>query len=180
MTFDRARYMRFAADEYGRRIADGFFQKIARLNFAGLEASPIETALGCALAANVFGRHGAFISDKNLPFETLKRVSSEKLPMGCSLLYQVRVGRYFADFVLAVRHEEHGTAYFAIECDGHDFHEKTTQQAQRDKARDRHFQTAGLHIFRFTGSEIWSDPFSVADGIIESAYATMAAHRGGK
>lgn len=47
---------------------------------------------------------------------------------------------------------------FIIECDGHDFHEKTKYQAKRDKTRDRELQSAGYRILRFTGSEIWKDP----------------------
>ena len=45
----------------------------------------------------------------------------------------------------------------AVECDGHEFHEKTKQQAARDKARDRD---------RFTGSEIWKDPGACADEVL--------------
>jgi hypothetical protein len=45
-----------------------------------------------------------------------------------------------------------------VECDGHDFHERTKEQAQRDKARDRAFHAAGYTVLRFTGSEIWKDP----------------------
>jgi len=44
-----------------------------------------------------------------------------------------------------------------IECDGHEFHEKTKEQAARDKRRDRHLQMAGYTVFRFTGSEIWEN-----------------------
>lgn len=44
-----------------------------------------------------------------------------------------------------------------VECDGHDFHERTKDQAQRDRARDRAFQECGYLIMRFTGSEIWKD-----------------------
>lgn len=45
-----------------------------------------------------------------------------------------------------------------VECDGHEFHEKTKEQAQRDKSRDRQFLLAGMSVLRFTGSEIWKNP----------------------
>jgi hypothetical protein len=45
----------------------------------------------------------------------------------------------------------------AVECDGHDFHEKTKEQAAADKARDREIVAAGITVLRFTGSEIWKD-----------------------
>lgn len=44
-----------------------------------------------------------------------------------------------------------------VECDGHDFHEKTKEQAKRDKSRDRDLQAAGITVLRFTGSEIYND-----------------------
>lgn len=47
---------------------------------------------------------------------------------------------------------------FAIECDGHEFHEKTKEQARRDKKRDRDLAREGYVVMRFTGSEIWHDP----------------------
>jgi very-short-patch-repair endonuclease len=46
----------------------------------------------------------------------------------------------------------------AIECDGHEFHERTKEQAARDKARDRALTAAGWRVLRFTGSEIWKSP----------------------
>ncbi len=46
---------------------------------------------------------------------------------------------------------------FVIECDGHDFHERTKEQAARDRKRDRDLQRLGVPILRFTGSEIFRD-----------------------
>jgi hypothetical protein len=66
------------------------------------------------------------------------------------------------DFRLAVLRnpatEEEREFNIVIECDGHDFHERTKQQAARDKSRDRQLITLGYHVLRFTGSEIWADP----------------------
>ena len=48
-----------------------------------------------------------------------------------------------------------------IEIDGHDFHEKTKEQAAKDKKRDRKIKKAGYGILHFTGSEVYKDPLSV-------------------
>jgi hypothetical protein len=45
----------------------------------------------------------------------------------------------------------------AIECDGHDYHERTKEQAARDRRRDRMLQLKGWTVLRFTGSEIHSN-----------------------
>jgi very-short-patch-repair endonuclease len=52
-----------------------------------------------------------------------------------------------------------------VECDGHDFHERTKEQAQRDKSRDRYLQANGWRVLRFTGSEIHRTPEKCADEI---------------
>lgn len=44
---------------------------------------------------------------------------------------------------------------WAIEVDGHDFHEKTKEQAQRDKQRDRLLQASDIRVLHFTGSEVF-------------------------
>jgi very-short-patch-repair endonuclease len=53
----------------------------------------------------------------------------------------------------------------AVEVDGHEFHEKTKDQAARDKRRDRELQQEGWNVFRFTGSEVWRVPFGCCDQI---------------
>jgi len=55
--------------------------------------------------------------------------------------------------------------FIAIECDGHEFHEKTKKQAQKDKSKDRFLNSKGLKVFRFTGSEITKAPDKCADEI---------------
>lgn len=69
---------------------------------------------------------------------------------------QVSVGRYRADFMVLIRGPR-GIRKIAIECDGHEFHEKTKAQAAHDKKRDRQFVLSGIQVLRFTGSEIWND-----------------------
>lgn len=62
---------------------------------------------------------------------------------------------------------------FAIECDGHDFHEKTKEQAARDKARERNLMSEGYIFIRFTGSEIWNDPSKCASDIVNIISKTV-------
>lgn len=52
-----------------------------------------------------------------------------------------------------------------IECDGHEYHEKTKYQAQKDKIKDRTLKSKGLDTVRFTGSEITINPDKCADEI---------------
>lgn len=52
-----------------------------------------------------------------------------------------------------------------VECDGHDFHERTKEQAKHDRSRDRDLVQRGYDVFRFTGSELWRDPLGCADQV---------------
>jgi very-short-patch-repair endonuclease len=54
-----------------------------------------------------------------------------------------------------------------VECDGHDFHEKTKEQVARDKKRDREIKSLGFEMLRFSGSEIYKDPTSCAKEVTE-------------
>jgi len=53
-----------------------------------------------------------------------------------------------------------------IECDGHDYHERTKAQARHDRRRDRDMQGIGLPVLRFTGSEIFADPLGCGRQVI--------------
>lgn len=62
---------------------------------------------------------------------------------------------------------------FIVECDGHDYHERTKQQASRDKKRDRDFMGIGLKTFRYTGSEIYNDSIDLVEGLALTIQSDM-------
>lgn len=62
--------------------------------------------------------------------------------------------------------------WFAVELDGHEFHEKTKSQAQRDKSRDRRSAAEGWITLRFTGSEVFADP----DACLSELHEQFGAH----
>jgi very-short-patch-repair endonuclease len=86
---------------------------------------------------------------------------------------QFCVGEYRADFLLrrAVRHDFKSPPIYSpkviVECDGHDFHERTKEQAARDKERDRILQTQGFYVLRFTGSEVYRNPAKCVEQVDE-------------
>lgn len=69
---------------------------------------------------------------------------------------QAAIGSYHVDFLLWFSLGNH-IGGVAVECDGHAFHEKTKEQASRDKFRDRFVLAAGFPTMRFAGSEIFKD-----------------------
>lgn len=71
-----------------------------------------------------------------------------------------------ADFVLSC--PSLSEKLVIVECDGHDFHERTKEQAARDRSRDRAAQAAGYMMLRYTGSEIYRDPLGCAESAIRA------------
>lgn len=87
---------------------------------------------------------------------------------------QYRLGAHRVDFLIWWRDANLREAAIVVECDGHDFHEKTKEQAARDKKRDRYLSMHVARVLRFTGSEIYRDPFACAEeafGLMDGLYA---------
>lgn len=123
----------------------------------GATESPIESALLTALVEEAHANG--------------YRVA--KTPRGSGTIAirpQQRVGDYRVDFVVAY-------AFFGaeldlvVECDGHEFHERTKHQAARDKRRDRFLTAQGYRILRFTGAEIHASAAKCAADVIEMVMA---------
>ena len=84
-----------------------------------------------------------------------------------SIVPQKKLDTYQVDFLITIYSPENDyKKSLIIECDGHDFHEKTKQQIAADKKRERHLQSLGYHIFRFSGSEITKDTMHCAEEIL--------------
>lgn len=97
--------------------------------------------------------------------DDLTRWFSEERALRFAIARQVEWGAYTADFVVIGRRSG-DPLHVVVECDGHDFHEKTKDQAKRDKKRDRYFAKQGAVVMRFTGSELWEDPHACVDEVM--------------
>lgn len=85
-----------------------------------------------------------------------------------SLERQKQIGKYKADiYVEYYSRTNNSLTKIVIECDGHDFHEKTKKQAAHDKQRDRFMTLENYIVLRYTGSEIVSNPDIIIDDVYE-------------
>ena len=115
--------------------------------------SPIEAMFATALLASsdndgpFFRRVDSVPGDKQGP---IARGRAGALYLQYPLILDARAVRL--DFAIIL-----GKKRLAIETDGHDFHEKTKQQAASDKSRDRLLTAAGWKLLRFAGSEVYAD-----------------------
>lgn len=62
-----------------------------------------------------------------------------------------------------------------VEVDGHDFHERTKEQARKDRKRDRLMLRNGLYVLRYTGSEVFRDADAVVTEIRHFVMPSEAA-----
>ncbi len=136
----------------GQGFLDAWFYHLVDKSLARRCESPIEALLGAAL----------LFSDRfnGMPGYPLALARQDELPDWTTearlLIPQFQLCGYRIDWVY-----RDGQNLTFIECDGREFHERTKEQAARDKKRDREIQAHGP-ILRFTGSEIWADPFHCA------------------
>jgi very-short-patch-repair endonuclease len=125
--------------------------------------SPIEHMLaGQLYAATLLGNRFEPCGHYIVGCETRNTSDAERFPKGIKVEVwpQEKVGRYLVDFLLigGPRQSDNALIYIVVECDGHDYHERTKEQAAHDRGRDRAMQAAGAHVLRFTGSEIYRNP----------------------
>lgn len=156
ITPDYDRYEPAFQDERAKAVLEEAYERVANVVLGDLAhahwsrpagqdyESPIEELFGVALFAVL--REEIFSTD-------------------ITVSVNQKLGYYRPDVRLDWS-DSHGKASVVVELDGHDYHEKTKQQATRDKKRDRYFQSKGFHVLHFTGSEIWRDPFSCAEEAI--------------
>lgn len=60
-----------------------------------------------------------------------------------------------------------------VECDGHEFHQKTKEQVKHDNEREMQIKLAGYDVLRFSGSQIYEDPIKCANDIIDYALSKI-------
>jgi len=117
--------------------------------------SPIEVLLLHALVVEC-GRDGVRVEDgftrcswlSLCPSRTVIRIQPDLSKGGSAL-------RFRPDLMVIRKHRSGVSSAVYVECDGHDWHDRTPEQALRDKSRDRSiYAETGVAVVRFTGREI--------------------------
>lgn len=113
--------------------------------------SPIEQLMGLALWDITERDH--FYGLEILQFKSQQTVKCDKKT-------------YRVDFMVDCLYEEK-LLKAIVECDGHDYHERTKEQARKDKQRARELAAAGYIVIHFTGSEIYNNPYQCAREVVK-------------
>jgi very-short-patch-repair endonuclease len=147
--------------------------------FRFVTRSPIESLLANALLDEAYARLIPEVYDNQRDlFVSVLRAPQPSGPEAWFRLETLApIGPYEADILLSEVHAP-DRALVVVECDGHEFHERTKEQAAHDKRRDRYLAAEGYRVLRFAGSEVYADPHTAA----REVYAFLAAelHRKGR
>ena len=131
-----------------------------------LVAQGLNAGMEVCIGSHQVGEGGQTLIDVGDP-SPLAGASPDRL----ILFHQVRIEGYRVDFVIAVDIKRGKYRdMLVVECDGHDYHERTKEQARRDKSRDMKLQSIVGKVLRFTGSEIWSDPVACSREAISALW----------
>lgn len=159
-----------AAAEMACHLEEAGFQ------FAAPAESPIEDAFGTAVYAHFKYIESGYRLLKIWPAEQFDDASavltaeepSQWVEYDVLATSQYQIEDMRVDFCFAHKNWRTGKVFrLVVECDGHDFHERTKEQAANDRGRDRALQEKGYNIFRFTGSEIWRDPMGCVGQVVD-------------
>ncbi len=138
--------------------------------------SPIEVAMLCALTVVAGGWYSCTVRVQGRDWGASPPVSFRVV-----IEPQAQLGEYRVDFLLTASVRKYGDVgggnwdeigvsecRMVVECDGFEYHDRTTEQARRDRERDRALQSLGVLVYRYTGSEIWEDVFKAAQGSVQN------------
>ena len=80
---------------------------------------------------------------------------------------QATIGKFRVDFLVEFQLDA-AHLKIVVECDGHQFHERTKTQASNDRKRDRVLQKLGYEVYRFTGRDVHKNADDCARDVIEA------------
>lgn len=103
----------------------------------------------------------------------LKRHTASYL-FDVSLCQQKTIGKYRVDFLFDIYNSKLELFCVVVEIDGHEWHEKTKQQAQADRKRERDLLSYDYPVMRFTGSEVFHNSDECAKECLNIIISRMA------
>lgn len=142
-------------------------ERIAELLMIECEAKRLENSSSVVVFSDVVNDRLSYFASRgitltpieNVMYSILCQVQVSLSGLYCmyfelGILPHERIDNYEVDFLLS---SPYFTDKIIIECDGHDFHEKTKQQASYDKKRERDIVKKGYIVLRYSGSDIYNN-----------------------
>lgn len=155
------KFLEETSDDFGNMSACRFYDNVkADLYESGI-SSPIEDIFYIAINYKCHERE--YLINPYPDYD--KKTGNSTYPDGIYVYPQHKVGKYKVDFLVNYQDGERITQII-VELDGHEFHDKNKKQRAYEKERDRYFVKQGYKLFHYTGSEVVSNPFMVAEEVL--------------
>jgi hypothetical protein len=142
----------------------------------GLTGSPTESILTQAVYKKLAHFYDGWICRVYSEHEYRQALAEGKIDGGCFVLVpQWSVNQVgLVDLAIFVPSLAPSRPIIVAECDGHAFHEKTPEQASKDRRRLRTLQRLGISVLPFTGTDIVRGSEESAQEIVEFIDARVA------
>jgi hypothetical protein len=150
------------AEDFGQRSAETALD-LSWFDSEKCFHSEIEYAMAVALRAMNCGYGWEFDGNQDVVFAWKETADSPIV----QIQPKRKVGPYEIALAIRVRGPQNRILKLAIECDGHDFHEMSAEQAIKEKQFEKALTAGRYRLLRFTGAEISNDPAKCAAKIAD-------------
>ena len=135
----------------------------------GLTGSPTESILTLALFNKLCHFYDGWICRVYPEHEYQQALAEKKINGGSFVLVpQWSVNQVgLVDLAVFIPGLNHRQPVVVVECDGHQFHERTPEQASKDRRRVRILQRLGIWVYPFTGTDVVRNSEESAQEIAE-------------
>jgi hypothetical protein len=135
----------------------------------GLTESPTESILTLALFDKLAHFYAGWICRVHSEHEYRQALAEAKIDGGSFVLVpQWSVNQVgLVDLAVFIPGLAPWRPIVVIECDGHQFHERTPEQASKDRKRVRALQRLGIWVYPFTGTDVVRSSEESAQEIVE-------------
>jgi very-short-patch-repair endonuclease len=122
----------------------------------GLTGSPTESILTLALFDKLSHFYDGWICRVYSEHEYRQALAEQKINGGCFVLVpQWSVNEVgLVDLAVFIPGLHRHRPIVVVECDGHHFHERTPEQASKDRRRIRTLHRLGIPVYPFTGTDV--------------------------
>jgi very-short-patch-repair endonuclease len=141
----------------------------------GVTGSPTESILTLALFNKLAHFYEGWICRVYSEHEYRQALADAKIDGGSFVLVpQWSVNQVgLVDLAVFIPGLDHRRPIVVAECDGHQFHERTPEQASKDKRRVRALQRLGIWVYPFTGTDVVRSSEESAQEIVEFVHARV-------
>jgi very-short-patch-repair endonuclease len=137
-------------------MATNYPANVVACKLWGLTGSPTESILTLALFDKLSHFYDGWICRVHSEHEYRQALAERRINSGSFVLVpQWSVNEVgLVDLAVFIPGLDRRRPIVVVECDGHHFHERTPEQASKDRRRIRNLHRLGIPVYPFTGTDV--------------------------